>query len=104
MEVSRKRCRELDSLHARGGNCSQQARERRRSGITLQTLRRLRPITIHVLAEQMDFLVAERAKSLHLGNNLQRVATLLTSARVRNDAEGTKLITPFNDWHKRNVR
>src|SRR6185503_908980 len=63
-----------------------------------------RPVTIDVLADEMNFLVAERLEALCFGDDFCRRPAALASTRVRHDAERAKLIATFNNRDESNVR
>src|SRR6185436_7050487 len=60
-------------------------------------------VTIDVLANEMDFLVTESSQPVYFVDYLHRAAAFFAPPRIRNNAEGTKLIAAFNDWNKRHV-
>src|SRR5689334_4902356 len=52
----------------------------------------------------MNFFVAQRLESLCFGDDLAGGAAAFTAARVRHDAERTKLVAAFDDRNESDVR
>jgi hypothetical protein len=100
VEITRKGRSELNSGHIRRGNCPEQTAKRGRAWEASETTISSWAVAVHILANQMYFLVPESEESFHLGNNLAGWAAVLPSARIGHDAKRAKLITAFDDRDK----
>src|SRR5688572_4709180 len=103
MEIARKGSRELDARHSGRGDCAQQAAKRCRAFKSFETVIDARPVAVHVLTNELDFLVTERLKILYFGDDLAGRTAAFATPRVRHDAERTKLVAAFDDWNERDV-
>jgi len=100
MEIARKRSSELDATHTGRGDCPEQTAKRASALETVETTISPGPVAVHVLANQMYFLVTECEEAFHLSNDLAGCAALLPSARIRHDAKRAKFIATFDDGNK----
>src|SRR5207244_4483235 len=103
MKVSRKRRRELDSLHSGRSDCAKQTTEGSGAFERVQTVFDLRPITIYVLTNQMNLAIAMPAQLVDLGDDFGSGSTLFATARIRNNAVSAELVASFDDWNKGDV-
>src|ERR671917_548526 len=92
VKIARKGRRELDARHSGRSDCAQQAAKRCRTFEAFETVIDARPVAVHVLTDELDFLVTECLKILYFGNDLTGRTAAFAAPRVRHDAERTKLV------------
>src|SRR6185369_16018699 len=80
MKVTRERGRKLDARQTSRSDSAQQTTERRCAREAFETVFNARPVAIHVLANEMNFLVAKRLQTLCFGDDLARRAAAFASA------------------------
>src|SRR5215470_4793540 len=103
MKISRERSGELDARQTRRSDCAQETTKRRRAHESFETVFNARPVAIHVLADEMNFLVAKRLQSLCFGDDLTGRSAAFATTRVRHDAERTKFVAAFDDRNESDV-
>src|SRR5438132_3870514 len=103
MEIARKRSCKFDSLHSGRHGGAQQATKWRRALEVLESCLRRRTIAVNVLPDQVNLTVAVIAQLFDLFDDFGGSATLLSPARIRDDAIRAKLIAPFDDGHEGNI-
>src|SRR6266542_3487610 len=104
MKVTGKRGCEFDSLQAGISDRSQQTGEGSGSRMLFHACLQAWPVTIYVLPNEMDLLIAKLPQTIYLVNNLLHTATSLTSSRIRNNTERTKFVATFNYRNESYVR
>src|SRR5260370_1430981 len=82
---------------------SQQSTERRSAFASFQPCLSPRPVTVYVLSNQMDFAITIVTQLLYFSYDLNRGATLFSSARIRNNTISAELVAAFDDGNKGDV-
>src|ERR1051326_3847966 len=104
MKITWERGSELDARQTSRSHRAQETAKRSRARESLETIFNARPVAVHVLADEMNFLVTKALKSLCFGDDLAGRSAAFTTARVRHDTERTKLVAAFDDGNESNVR
>ena len=103
MKITWERSRKLDALNSGRRRRSQQSTERGSAFESFQPCLSPRPVTVYVLSNQMNFAIAVVTQLLYFSYDLNRGATLFSSARIRNNAIRAELVAAFDDGNKGNV-